>query len=214
MSLPMATRPSGDQVTWLEFISGAEWPALIAAGGAVFRRQIGAAISRVAGSGKISIPQLPKASPLIEQAEEIAADRLAAPSNPHSDAAGDQLAIAINDAITQLADSGEFPSEYCLLRSWGTVERLARSNAGVLVKMHERKHLTLADLTAALELDGTAKTLIGRLRDIRNKVADGELVVSPTDALRYRDLVMALLHARRKPPTGRGAVTSDVDNEE
>jgi hypothetical protein len=213
MSLPMATRSSGDQVTWLEFISGAEWPALIAAGGAVFRRQIGAVISRAAGSGKMSIPQLPKASPLIEQAEEIAADRLAAPSNPHSDAR-DQLAIAINDAITQLADSDEFPSEYCLLRSWGTVERLARSNAGVPVKMHERKHLSLADLTAALELDGTTKSLIGRLRDIRNKVADGELVVSPTDALRYRDLVVALLHARRKHPTGRGAVTADVANAE
>jgi hypothetical protein len=209
-----ATFPLGDQMTWLNFIAVSEWPALIALGGALFRRQIGALISRVAGGSKISMPQLPKASPLIEEAEEIAIDRLAATSNPHSDTAGDPWSIMIDDAIKRLADSDEFPSEYCLLRSWGTVERLARSNAEGLVKTQGGKHLTLAELTATLQLGGGAKALVGRLRDIRNKVADGELAVSPTDALRYRDLAVALLHAKRNHLTARNAVIANLADAE
>jgi hypothetical protein len=121
-------------MTWPNFIAVSEWPAVIALGGALFRRQIGALISRVAGGGKLSIPQLSKASPLIEDAEEITADRLAAISDLHSEDAGNPCAILIDNAITQLADSDEYPSEYCLLRSWSTVERLARVKAEVTGK--------------------------------------------------------------------------------
>jgi hypothetical protein len=201
-------------MTWLSFIAVSEWPALIALGGALFRRQIGALISRVAGGGKISMAQLPKASPLIEEAEEITTDRLATTSDPDCDVAVDPWTIMINNAIKRLADSDEFPSEYCLLRSWGAVERLAHSKAEGLVKTQGRKHLSLAELTAALELDGGARALVGRLRDIRNKVADGELAVSPTDALRYRDLVVALLHAKRNHLTGRNAVIANLADAE
>jgi hypothetical protein len=210
----VATFPLRDQMTWLNFIAVSKWPALIALGGALFRRQIGALISRVAGGSKMSMPQVPKASPLIEEAEEIAIDRLETTSNPHSDAAGDPWIIMIDHAIKRLANSDEFPSEYCLLRSWGTVERLARSNAEGLVKAQVGKHLTLAELTATLELGGSAKALVGRLRDIRNKVADGELAVSPTDALRYRDLVVALLHANRNHLTARNAVIANLADAE
>jgi hypothetical protein len=210
----VATYPLGDQMTWLSFIAVSEWPALTALGGAVFRRQIGTLISRFAGGSKLSMPQFPKASPLIEEAEEIAIDRLATAPNRHSDAAGDPWSIMINDAIKRLADSDDFPCEYCLLRSWGTIERLARDKAEGLVKTLGGKHLTPAELTATLELDGSAKALVGRLRDIRNKVADGELAVSATDALRYRDLVVALLDAKRSHLTARNAVIANLADAE
>jgi hypothetical protein len=173
---------------------------LIAVGGVLFRRHVGALISGVAGGSTISAPRLPKASPSIEKAEEIATDRLVTISNPHSDAADDPWTIMINNAIKRPAASEQFPSEYRLLRSWTTVDRLVHSKAEGLVIMQQRQHLMLAELTAAMALDGDVKALIGRLRDIHNKVAEVELAVSPIDALRYRDFVVALLHAKRKHP--------------
>jgi hypothetical protein len=59
------------------------------------------------------------------------------------------------------------------------------------------KHLTMAEPTEALQLDDDDKAVGRRLRDIRKKAADGELGVSPTDAVRYRDLVVTLLRSLR-----------------
>jgi hypothetical protein len=175
-------------VSWLDFIAVSEWPALIAAALALFRRQIGAIVARFAKGEQAWVPQLPKSAPLIDAAEEIAAERLSRTDTPVSAAHTPWQAAVVAD-IARLADADEYPSEYCLLRSWAAVERLARERAPVAGK----KHLSMVELTAALKLDDDTVRLSRRLRDIRNRVADGELSVSPTDALRYRDLVVTLL---------------------
>ncbi|MCK8784251.1 hypothetical protein M0638_07655 [Roseomonas sp. NAR14] len=192
-------------MNWLDFLAVSEWPAVAAAGLAMFRRQIGALVARLGNKNQIAIPQLPKVSPLIEAAEELAAERLVSQgsSSPLAEGTPDPLHAAIDAEIELLTASDEYPSDYCLLRSWGSVERLARLQATALAKAQGKQHLSMAELTQALKLDGDDKALGRQLRDIRNRVADGEISVSPTDALRYRDLVVVLLRIIRERSAGQ-----------
>lgn len=191
----------GIRVDLLEFVAASEWPAVIAAGAAMFRRQIGSFFSRLNSNGQVVLPQLPKASPLIEAAEEMVAERLAGRPSPDSvlDGHCGPWQAAVDAEIELLAATEEYPSEYCVLRTWSSVERLARFQAAIQAKAQGKKYLTLAELSDALKLEAADKALVRHLRDIRYKVAEGELSASQTDACRYRDLILTLLTTLRKP---------------
>lgn len=187
---------------WLGFIAASEWPAVIGAGMAIFRRQISGLLTRAGNNGQqVSIPQLPKASPMIEAAEEMVAERLAAwkPKDAPTEEERDEWQAAIDTEIGSLGVNDEYPAEYSLLRTWNSIERLARLRAAMHARAQGKKYLTVAELAGALKLDAADKALVRQLRDIRQKAADGELAVSQTDAIRYRDLVITLLRALRDP---------------
>jgi hypothetical protein len=177
---------------------------VIGAGMAIFRHQISGLLSKVGGGGQqVSIPQLPKASPMIEAAEEMVAERLAVwkPQNAPTGEQRDEWQAAVDAEIETLAMNDEYPAEYCLLRTWSAIERLARLRASLHARAQGKKYFTVAELAEALKLDAPDKALVRQLRDIRQKAADGELAVSQTDAIRYRDLVLTLLRALRDPRT-------------
>ncbi len=181
-------------MNWLDFIAVSEWPALLAAGMALFRRQIGAIVSRLtSGGGQAGQPHLPKVAPLIEEAENLVAERLVCPEiGTHAPGPWQD---EIDAAIAGLRDIEDYPADYALLRCWTAVERLARRRTDWLAK--DSQHLSLAELSRALDLRDEARVLGRHLRDIRTQVADGAVSISPGDALRYRDLVTILLNDLR-----------------
>ncbi|MBL8583258.1 MAG: hypothetical protein JNL61_13665 [Rhizobiaceae bacterium] len=171
-------------------------------GMALFRRQISGLLSKANGNGQVTIPQLPKASPLIEAAEEMVAERLATwrPKELPANAVRGEWQAAIDAELDALAQEEEYPAEYGLLQSWSSLERLARFQASLRARAVGKKHLTMTELVESLGVEPADKALVKQLREIRIKTADGELSVTNTDALRYRDLIVTVLQALRNPP--------------